>query len=388
MPTPPARPTAAQLTLPSRLRGMNRNILIALGGTLALVLWMLSGVFRDHPTAALVTPTAAQPTVEVTLSTATNTAYTLTLTGRTSADVTANVVAEVEGRVVHTAVTEGKTVQKGDALLRLDVGTKDAELQRAKAAFQAATTIHHTTEKLFKQGFRAETDFIRSQADLAAAEANLKEAQRRLNDTVVRSPIRGVVERVMLDVGDFARPQQEVVRIVGLDQFLITAHVAQQDRGLLQVGQAVKATLANGASVDGILRFVGVEADPQTKTFPLEVVVKNAGQQPLPVGMTATLTLPAGQVEAHLLAHSTVVLDDDGRLGVMVLDAASAGQGRARFMPVKILQDNNTGLAVTGLPREIEIITRGQASIKSGAVVNLASPVAPTPATNASAGGV
>ena len=379
-------PSAAKAWLSPRWTGPQRNLYLALAFTLALVLWMLSGALSRPASTPDTTTGVRLPTVEVTASRAQTTPYTLTLTGRTSADTTANVVAEVDGRVVARLVNEGKIVRRGDVLLRLDVGTKDAELQRAKAAFQAAETIHHTTEKLFKQGFRAETDYIRSQADLAAAEANLRTAQRRLSDTVVRSPIDGAVEEVLLDVGDFAQPQQEVVRVVGLGQFLITANVAQQERGLLQVGQPVTATLASGETVQGTLRFVGVEADAQTKTFPVEVLVKHQDKKPLPVGMTAQVTLPAGEVQAHQLDHNAVVLDDTGVMGVMTWQAspsaAEQNQGRAVFMPVKILQDGPTGLTVTGLPADITIITRGQAGVKTGAMVQVMAPATtPAPAT-------
>ena len=71
---------------------------------------------------------------------------------------------------------------------------------------------------------------------------------------------------------------------------------------------------------------------------------------------------------AHVLAASTLTLNDDGTLGVRIIDAES----KAQFVPVTILRDAPEGVYLTGLPEQADVITVGQEFVTDGV------PVAPS----------
>ena len=69
---------------------------------------------------------------------------------------------------------------------------------------------------------------------------------------------------------------------------------------------------------------------------------------------------------AHLLPLSSLTLNDDGDLGVRVVDDAS----RVRFLPVKVSRDTVDGVWVTGLPDAVDVIVTGQEYVVDGVRVN------------------
>lgn len=350
-------------------RQVNPNLRVALAVLIITGLWMLSGIFTPAPQPEARENIALVLPVQVTSSVAEKTQRVVQLVGRTQPDTLANVVAEIDGRVVAVLAREGTKVKKGAPLVKLDEATLDAALKKAEASYEAARIVANTSEKLFAEGFRSETDLSKTKAELALAEANLQNARRDLSNTTVRSPINGVVEKVSVDEGDYAKRETEVARVVGVETFVITAEVSQQDRASLQVGQKVVAELATGEAAEGILRFVGLEADSLTKTFPIEVVVKN-NKDSIPGGVTAKLPLPAGDVLAHFIPQSAQVLADDGRLGVMLAEPQN-DKTIARFYPIEQLQDTGKGIWVLGLPDQIQLIIRGQSDVVDGSVINV-----------------
>ena len=84
-------------------------------------------------------------------------------------------------------------------------------------------------------------------------------------------------------------------------------------------------------------------------------------------GQTAEIGIQADGEVAHLLPQSALTLDDDGNLGVRLVE-----DDVATFAEVSVLRDSTKGVWVTGLPQEAAIIVVGQEFVVDGV------PVAPT----------
>ncbi len=72
--------------------------------------------------------------------------------------------------------------------------------------------------------------------------------------------------------------------------------------------------------------------------------------------MTAEVALPLETVLAHFISPAILTLSDKGRIGVMTVDEES----RAHFVSVQIVEDEQDGVWVSGLPNEATLIVVGQ----------------------------
>jgi multidrug efflux system membrane fusion protein len=119
--------------------------------------------------------------------------------------------------------------------------------------------------------------------------------------------------------------------------------------------------LTSGQDVRGRVTFLSRSADALTRTFRVEVTVDN-DDLAISDGQTAEILVAADGQVAHLIAQSSLTLDDDGILGVRTV-----GEGNiARFMPVTLLRDTAQGVWVTDLPVAVDIITVGQEFVIDG----------------------
>jgi multidrug efflux system membrane fusion protein len=142
---------------------------------------------------------------------------------------------------------------------------------------------------------------------------------------------------------------------------LIVTQVNERAVPRLSLGAPGKARLMTGATVEGRIRHISSVADEATRTFRVELEVPNPGFA-ISDGMTAEIALPLSQVEAHVVSPAVLTLSDGGVIGVK----AVGRDNRVVFHPVSIVDTDNEGIWISGLPAEISLITVGQEYVSPG----------------------
>jgi multidrug efflux system membrane fusion protein len=107
--------------------------------------------------------------------------------------------------------------------------------------------------------------------------------------------------------------------------------------------------------------FLSRSADERTRTFEVEITVPNPDYE-IRDGQTADIMIRTEGTPAHLLPTSAMTLNDDGQLGVRVVDEDNVVQ----FVPVRMIRDTANGVLLAGLPEVADVITVGQEFVTEG----------------------
>mgnify|MGYP003564595711 FL=1 len=359
---------------------MRKNLIIATLIAVGILLWLLSGVLgngngngngddtggrpADPPALADAEPreTSREPVaVRARESRAEPRQRILSLRGRTENKRTVEVRAEITGRVVERPVERGSRVEAGDLLCRLAIDDRKAAVAEAEAALERTRIEYEGALKLRDKGLQSATAIAQAEANLAAARTTLKRQQLNLERTVLRAPFAGVVEAVALEIGDYATPGTACATLLDLDPMLVTARVTAADAVKLTPGSPVRTVTATGRELTATLSFIGKQSDAATRTYPLEATVPNPDYS-LRSGVPATLRIPVEEVLAHRVSPALFTLDDDGEIGLRVLD----NDNRVAFHRIDIVEDGPGGTWVSGLPPVTRIITVGQEFVFDG----------------------
>ena len=78
--------------------------------------------------------------------------------------------------------------------------------------------------------------------------------------------------------------------------------------------------------------------------------------------MTARISLNLGDRRGHRLSPAVLTLDDEGRVGVKVINDNTTVQ----FLPVELIADGPEGMWLGGLPDSVELITVGHEFVSAG----------------------
>lgn len=293
------------------------------------------------------------------------------VSGTLAAQESAEVAAEIAGRVVATPVERGSRVGNGGELVRIsaaeveaqareaeanaaqiearlgiaggktfevarvpEVASADASRQLARTDFTRAQALH--AAKLIAQAEfdqrRAQLESAERQYDVAvngaeqqyqsllAARARVTVAQKALADTVVRAPFAGVVGERLVSAGDFVTRGTKVASVMRVDPLRVELTVPAQYVSAVDTGRAVtfEVDAYPGETFTGQVRFVSPSVDAATRALTVEAIVPNATGRLKP-GLFATARIDQAATQPGLLVPVTAVRTVSGTARVFVV---------------------------------------------------------------------
>ena len=298
--------------------------------------------------------------VQVLISKSRNVESGIVVRGRTEAARNVVVRAETSGLIISEPLLKGTEVSQNQVLCELNVGTREVKLAEANARLVEAKVNNNAASRLAESGYGSETKAIARKAALQSAEANVKLAEKEIERLRIAAPFSGLLSSDVAELGSLLQPGSECARIVKLDPIKIVGFVAETEVDKLSVGAFAAARLANNKTVSGKVTYISITADPMTRTFRVEVDVPNP-ERSIREGGTAEIFINTSGESAHLLPQSAMTLNNNGDLGVRVVE-----DGFAKFYKVKIVRDTIDGIWLSGLPDTVEVIVVGQEYVIDG----------------------
>ena len=157
------------------------------------------------------------------------------------------VSSKITARVKQVLLKENETETQGQTVALLD--GKDYETQKEQAEFtlQNAKTIYDRTNYLYNIGAKSKEDLDNAQYNYDTAQSKLEEAESNLSETVIVSPMDGVVIGEPVTDGTMAVQGNSnptvIMRIADLSRKQIFAKVDETDIGSVRVGQKATFTV-------------------------------------------------------------------------------------------------------------------------------------------------
>lgn len=281
------------------------------------------------------------------------------LPGRLNPTREAEVRARVAGIVLERVFTEGRDVEAGDLLFRIDPAPFQAELDAARAAleqaeadaFQAAA-LARRYEPLVEANAVSRQEFDRAQAAdrqaraaVSAARARVQTAQINLGHARVTAPISGRIGRALVTEGALvgqgaATPLAHIRQLDPMyaDFSQSTAELARLQRAFADGAIArvdpdtarVELVLEDGSVYPhaGRLLFSDISVDPGTGQVALRGEFPNPTGDLLPGSYVRVRLEQASAGEALLVPKQSVQRNAGGQTYVTVVEAAVGEDGQ------------------------------------------------------------
>lgn len=279
------------------------------------------------------------------------------LSGRTTAFEISEVRPQTSGVILKRLFAEGSYVREGQALYELDSRSNRAALDSSKAALlQQQANLNSLRTKLNRYQQLVSINAVSKQeyddllgsvkvteAQVAAAQAQIKSAEIDLGYSIIRAPISGQTNRSTVTVGALVTANQAspLVTIQRLDPIYVDMN--QSSAELLRLRQQlskgnldssnntqVKLKLEDGSyySVEGRLAFSDASVNPDTGTITLRAVFSNPNHLLLP-GMFATAQIVQAVIpNAILIPQIAITRTPTGQAMAMIVNAKGAVEPR------------------------------------------------------------
>jgi RND family efflux transporter MFP subunit len=231
--------------------------------------------------------------------------------------------AEISGAIVGISpkFIAGGVFRKGEELLRIDPTNYAVAVDRASASLIQRQIEFDGAEKLRVQGYRAESEYASAAAALAAAKADLVNAERNLERTRISLPYDGMVKAKESDLGQYVNSGTMLGVTFATDSAEIRLPLTDQDLAFIDLPGA--ADIRQSGGVEGPLvtlsaiqkgelrswqaRIVRTEGVVDEKSRVTYAVARVEDPYRLATTGDGESTLPIGTFVAADIAGTTVI---------------------------------------------------------------------------------
>ena len=270
---------------------------------------------------------------------------------------------EEGGVVKEWKVNKGQRVRKGDLVVVLKDEMLKAGLEAAQAQYNMASLNLEMQRKVFEEKGISELQFKNLEYARDAAKANADLMKARWEHTQLRSPIDGIIDNTIPNVGDFAPPGVPIARIVNTIFLKIEAEVPELYSGSVPVGIPAIMTFdaVPGDTLYGKATFIGSTVSAANRTLAVEIIVSNRSSKLKPEMVAKIQLLRETKENAILVSENILQLVDRNRTIVYVENGGKAEErrltlgGRQGIM-VEVLEGLRAGdhLIVTGQQKVVD----------------------------------
>ena len=286
-----------------------------------------------------------------------------TYTSTVQAYVKNNIAPQMTGRITKINAEIGDFVKKGQILAEIDkaqllqaqlqLQNKEVELQRLKSLYEAGGL---------------------SKSDLDAIELAYNVAKTQVDNlmenTILRSPIDGVVTARNYDAGDLYGMSAPIYTVEQIVPVKLLVGISESDYTKVKKGDAIEITAdaIPGKVFYGKVEKIYPTIDPATRTFTVEVVVDNKYKTLRP-GMFARVAVNFGSNNNVVVPDVAVVKQQgSGERFIYVLNE----DGTVTYQKVVLGRRMGAEYEVLeGLKDGARIVTGGQIRLKDGVKVTV-----------------
>lgn len=313
----------------------------------------------------------------------------LELPGSVQAYTESPIYARTNGYLLRWYKDIGARVEKGDLLADLDTPEVDQELSQAVAArrqIAAALDLARTSADRWRDLRKTDSvsqqeldqrvsDFSQSQANLSAADANVRRLEQLESFKHVYAPFAGILTRRNVDIGALVNAGnggsgKELFYLAQIDPLRVYVSVPEADAPAMRTG----LTASIGVAEFPAARFAGTVVrtanaiDQTTRTLLTEVDVPNKAGRLLPGAYSQVhFRVPVGGRRLSVPSSAMLFRSEGPRIAVV-------GPGeRVQLRPIVIGRDFGTSLEILqGVQPADRVIQNPPDSLEDGQFVHVA----------------
>lgn len=235
---------------------------------------------------------------------------------------TTRVSSPIAGRVLALHVEVGDSVKAGQALAELDspdLGTAEADWQKARADELRKQRAFERAKTLFNGQVLARKDFESAQADVDQARSETQRSRLRMRNLnavgsqngvfQLKAGLAGIVAERQINPGQEVRPDlaAPLFVITALDTLWVLVDVPEQIAAALHAGQSatVESDAWPGLQFQAKIDRVGILLDPGTRRIQVRCTLQNPQRKLKPEMFTKVSFLPDGAAMLAIMLPNT-----------------------------------------------------------------------------------
>lgn len=289
--------------------------------------------------------------------------------GRASLVVTAS-TTELITRVLFR---DGQTVAKGQPLVELQAREEEAGIISARANLAQARNDRDRWKILADKGIAPRVQFEQAQTAYETAAAQLRAAEARQGDRVIRAPFAGVVGLSDVTAGTLINPGAEIATLDDVSVIRVDFPVPERYLGALRPGMpiTVRAAAFPGRTFEGRIGLLDSRIDERTRAITARAEIPNPGGVLRP-GMMLKVSIERGVRMAPAAPEAAVQFEGDTAFAYKIVPDPEKGSVAQRTTVRRGAVESGFVEILEGLQPGDRLVASGLNRIQPNAPVKLA----------------
>ena len=317
--------------------------------------------------------------------------------GKLEALETANIVSKVTGKVGTIYVEIGSVVKAEDTLLTLEANELAASVEQARANVETAYSSLETAridydvqrqnlvrnKVLVEQGALAMADFDNkyalpfakakelalngAAAQVRQAKASLKLALANYQNSIIVSPICGVIVAKNVNVGELASPEVTLFSVINLDKVFMMASIEAEEINQITSGTQIPVKIAAVSNIpfNGTVTNIAQASGSASKTYLVKLLIDNQDHRLKP-GMFAEIEWEE-KLEAEVVVPKTAVISEASKNYVWIVKDGIVSRKEVSIEGIDVINV----IIKAGIEAEEDIVISGQEVLTEGMPVTV-----------------
>lgn len=280
--------------------------------------------------------------------------------------------SETSGQIQQVIIQRGARVNKGDLLIKLRTEVTEKSIEEVKTSLKLASRIFEKQEELWEQNIGSELQYLEAKNGMESLEARLVTLEEQLEMANIIAPFSGIVDNIMIKEGELASPGMPLLHLVNLSHMRVASRVSEAYLNSVQKGDLVEIRVDSYPDqlIEAPITRLGEVIDQQTRTFILEVELKNP-EEKLKPNMLTSIRIRNYENKNALVVPSNIIRQDfNGTFLFCVSSVELTPKAQKVYVERGITVQDQT-IIKNGLRPDDMVITKGYNLVGDGSPVRI-----------------
>jgi len=276
---------------------------------------------------------------------------------------------ESNGRIVYLEIPEGKMVQAGTILAKLNDADLQAQLEKIKVQLELANINEQRNKQLLNVKGINQSDYDISLQQVKSFKADLAYTQSLIDKTIVKAPFTGQLGLRQVSLGAYINNASTIASLQKVDQLKVDFTLPEVYQNFIKIGKKVKIQSISGGRT--ILTATVMAIEPQIISTTRNIKVRATLQGKLLPGSYVKVALGENEQKPTIMVPANVVIPDSKNKQLSIVQG-----GVAKLIDIETGFRSISSVEITkGLKVGDSIIVSGMLFVRQGSLVKVSKTV-------------
>jgi membrane fusion protein, multidrug efflux system len=288
-------------------------------------------------------------------------------TGTVLANEEVELRSETSGKIVKILFSEGRFVNKGDLLVKINDSDLQAQLRKTESNVRLMEDREARAKQLVANQMISQEEYENTFNQLEASKAEYDLIKAQIEKTEIRAPFSGIVGLRSVSEGSFVTTSTVIAKLQNLSAIKVDFSIPQKYAAAVKIGDELEFKLS-GSDNKFKAKVYAIEPkiDPSTRTVQIRAI-SNEKHEGLFPGAFADVELNLREIENAILIPSVSIIPElKGQKVYLYRDGIVQPQN----IEVGIRKAENVQIT-SGLTEGDTVLTSGILQVRPGAKVRI-----------------